>query len=287
MNVPPNVPGPKRELLGKLVESLAHITGIEAVVLGGSYASGTQHAASDLDIGLYYHEAEPFSIDEIRRVAMEISRPSATPTVTDFYEWGVWVNGGAWIETPAGKLDFLYRNLEQVRKTIAEAQEGIIRHDYDQQPTHGYYSVGYLAETQICIPLHDPSGEIAALKESVKVYPPKLKQRIINSALWSAEFTLKHAQGFAEKGDVYNTTGCLVRAAANLTQVLFALNEEYFLTDKKVLETLSAFEIGPAGYAEKVTSILAGPGRGRVNLTRSVAEMGRALNSVVELTQGR
>jgi hypothetical protein len=37
------------------------------------------------------------------------------PVVTGTYEWGPWVNGGAWIQTSAGKVDFLYKNLDQVR----------------------------------------------------------------------------------------------------------------------------------------------------------------------------
>jgi predicted nucleotidyltransferase len=35
-----------------------------AIVLGGSYAGGTQHGVSDLDIGLYYREDNPFDIGD-------------------------------------------------------------------------------------------------------------------------------------------------------------------------------------------------------------------------------
>jgi hypothetical protein len=113
-----------------------------AVVLGGSYASQTQHASSDMDIGLYYHETTPFAIADIRRTAQSISAGGA-PTVTDFYEWGAWVNGGAWIHTAQGKVDFLYRDIEHVQRTIYEAQGGVTHHDYNQQPAHGFYSVIY------------------------------------------------------------------------------------------------------------------------------------------------
>ena len=47
------------------------------------------------------------------------------PVVTDFYEWGPWVNGGAWIHTTMGKVDFLYRNLEQGERTIQDAWQGV------------------------------------------------------------------------------------------------------------------------------------------------------------------
>ena len=279
-----NVPGQKRILLDEVVEHLSNIIGMAAVVLGGSYASGTQHETSDLDIGLYYYENKPFSIDEIRWIAKKYSIDH-NPTVTNFYGWGAWVNGGAWIHTQQGKIDFLFRNIDQVQRTIDEAQRGIIHHDYDQQPTNGFYSVIYLAETQICIPLFDPGMLIANLKDQVKIYPSKLKQKIIGDSLWGAEFTLLHARDFAEQGDIYNTVGCLVRASANLTQTLFALNERYFLREKKVLETMASFQILPHGYLDQVNQILGCPGSTASELRKSIGEFEGIWRSVVSLPE--
>lgn len=276
------LPKPKQHLLGTLVDRLSAIEGMVAVVLGGSYASGTFHEASDMDIGLYYEDSAPFSIEAIRAVAEGVAE-NGNVTVTGFYEWGPWVNGGAWIHTPHGKVDFLYRNLSQVRRIIAEAREGIVYHDYDQQPTYGFYSVIYLAETQVCIPLYDPASQITQLKQQVAEYPPKLKQKIIADALWSAEFTLVHARGFAAQRDVYNTAGCLTRIASNLTQALFALNERYFIRDKKVIETLKSFPILPEGYGDTLQSILAHPGSTVEELSQSVHGMEQVWRSVVAL----
>jgi hypothetical protein len=283
MNIPDNLPLEKRPLLVHLVESLAGIPRVAAVVLGGSYASGMQTGASDLDIGIYYTEADPFPLEQIRRIAKEISRPGQPPTVTGFYEWGAWVNGGAWIQTAAGKVDFLYRNLDQVQKAIQDAQAGIYQHDYDQQPSNGFYSLGYLAETRICLPLYDPHGRIAELKTQVQGYPPKLKQKIIAGSIWGTEFTLIHARGFAGKADIYNTAGCLVRAAAYLTQALFAFNERYFLGDKRVLETLAGFAQIPIDYTKHISSILACPGASTAELSASVAGMEALWKSVAAL----
>jgi predicted nucleotidyltransferase len=277
-----NVPEQKRSLLGQVVEQLREIPGIAAIVLGGSYASGTQHAASDLDIGLYYHEAKPFSIADIRRIAEGISDKGAT-TVTDFYEWGAWVNGGAWIHTPHGKVDFLYRNLDQIRRTITDAHQGFAHHDYDQQPTYGFYSVIYLAETQICLPLYDPDNLIAELKRQVTGYPPRLRQRIIVDSLWGAEFTLLHARDFAARGDVYNTVGCLTRAASNMTQALFALNERYFIRDKQVMDVIAAFPVLPPEYVQQVSRILACPGDTVDALTQAASGLAEAWRGVVSL----
>lgn len=278
----PHLPELKRQLLEQLVGQLCQVDGMAAIVLGGSYASGTQHAASDMDIGLYYREARPFSLADIRRIAEGVA-VNGKATVTGFYEWGAWVNGGAWIHTPHSKVDFLYRNIDQVQQTIAEAQQGISRHDYDQQPTYGFHSVIYLAETQICLPLYDPDGLIAQLKRQVEVYPPKLKQKVIRDSLWSAEFTLLHARSFAAQGDIYNTVGCLTRAASNITQALFALNERYFIRDKQVLDTIAQFPNVPPGYIQQVKLVLACPGSTAQELARSVGDLEQAWRSVVAL----
>jgi hypothetical protein len=283
LNIPDSLPEEKRSFLEQLVGSLSRVPSLTAVVLGGSYASEMQHSASDLDVGLYYAEARPFSVEEIKLLARSISLPGSLPTVTGFYEWGAWVNGGAWIQTRVGKVDFLYRNLDQVEKTIQEAHQGLFLHDYDQQPTHGFYSVGYLAETQICVPLYDPELRLAELKKQVEIYPPRLKQKIILDSLWGAEFALKFARSFAEKADIYNTAGCLTRVAAHLTQALFALNERYFLSDKKVMETIASFQVLPDGYVKQILDILACPGKTRTDLSDTVARLEVAWQSVTAL----
>jgi Nucleotidyltransferase domain len=276
------IPEAKRLLLLQLVDELSRVPGVAAIVLGGSYASGMHHATSDLDVGLYYAAAKPFAIDAIKAIVQRVAGEGGA-TVTGFYEWGAWVNGGAWIHTPQGKVDFLYRNLDQVQRIITEAQQGITHHDYDQQPTHGFYSVIYLAETQICVPLYDPTGVIAALKRQVEQYPAALKQQIVGGSLWSAEFTLIHARDFAAQGDIYNTVGCLTRIVANLTQALFALNERYFMRDKKVMATMGTLTLVPAGYHVQIDQILAHPGSTAQALTQTVRQMEQVWQRVVAL----
>jgi hypothetical protein len=281
MNIPANISSEKQALLSSLVEQLSATPGVKAVVLGGSYARGTQHAGSDLDLGIYYSEAAPFAIEDIRRIAALAAGQAAT--VTGFYEWGPWVNGGAWLHTPASKVDFLYRSLEKVEKTIQEAMAGTTHFDYYQQPPYGFYSVIYLAETRICLPLYDPQGRLERLKQKLATYPPALKRKIVSDQLWIAEFTLYHAGGFADKGDVYDTAGCLTRVASCLTQALFALNETYFITDKTAMAEIAAFGLAPVGYVEQLTAILAHPGQTLAELTATVSSLRSAWKAVSDL----
>lgn len=266
------LPASKRDLVRQAVAAAAALPGTVAVVLGGSYARGTAHAQSDVDLGLYYSDAAPFSIADVRKVATQLST-GAPPVVTEFYEWGPWVNGGAWMQTAVGKVDFVYRSVEHVERTIRDARQGIHQHHYNQQPTFGFYSVIYLAETQLCVPLFDPQGIIGRLKRDVASYPPKLKRAIVADTLWGAEFTFLFARKFAAAGDVYNTAGCLARIAAYLTQALYALNETYFISDKGVLQAIGGFAVCPPGYAERVSCILAHPGAAIDDLTGSVGAL--------------
>jgi len=188
------------DLLNVVTFELSKVPGVIAAVLGGSYARGIARHDSDLDVGLYYSENSPPDIEAIRRCAEKISVPNTRPTVVGYYEWGPWVNGGAWIQTPAGKLDLLYRKIEQVQRVIDESQQGLYQHDYYQQPTFGFVSVIYLAEIKCCLPLSDPQHLIQKLKRSVEIYPAVLRQKMILDCLTIAEFTIFHAHGFADRG---------------------------------------------------------------------------------------
>ncbi len=250
-----NISHSKQQLLDNVVSDLKKIQNIAAIVLGGSHASGQAHDASDLDIGLYYYKDNPFSLKDVAEVAEKYST-AEPPTVTGFYEWGPWVNGGAWITNSISDVDFVYRNIEQVQGTIQKAKDGIWENNFEQQPPYGFVSMIYLAETQHCVALHDPSSVIEKLKREVSGYPSKLKKSIVQQSLWAAEFTIMHAEGFSKKQDVYNTAGCLTRAMKNLINVLFALNELYPMTDKRALEILESSPVHPSDLKNRVTLIL-------------------------------
>ena len=99
------------ELVSSLTHRLGAIPGIKAVVLGGSHARGRARPGSDIDLYVYYSEETPFSIESIRELA-ETVNDTAGPVVTDFYGWGPWVNGGAWLTVNGQRaLDLRLRRL--------------------------------------------------------------------------------------------------------------------------------------------------------------------------------
>jgi hypothetical protein len=271
-----------RAVVVRMVDALAGVPDLVAVALGGSHASGTARASSDTDLGIYYLERSPFRVSHIRDIALRFDE-HPPPIVTDFYEWGPWVNGGAWIRTRAGRVDFLYRNVDHVRRVIEEATRGEASSDYFQTPAHGFHSVTYLGETEIAVPLHDPKGILSELKAGVTPYPPALKATIVQKSLWGAEFTLRFARDAAARTDLYNTVGSLTRALAHLTQALFALNERYFVNDKSAMEAIGSFAAKPEGYAGRVRRILSRPGESAEELRETVDELESLFRDVVAI----
>jgi hypothetical protein len=275
------------DLLNAIAFQLSKVPGVTAVVLGGSYARRTARPDSDLDLGLYYSKNLPPDIEAIRSCAETIAAPNTPPTVVGYYKWGPWVNGGAWIQTPIGRLDFLYRNIEQVQRVIDESQEGLYHHDYYQQPTFGFVSIIYLAEIKCCLPLFDPQHLLQKLKRSVEIYPAALRQKMILKCLTTAEFTLSHAHGFADRGDTLNTVGCLTKIAFVLLQSLFALNSEYYFGDKGSLEAIDRFPRQPQSFSKRLQQFLAMPMRTELDLKLATQEIQTLWKETVGLAEGR
>lgn len=272
----------KQNLLDNITDELKVIDGVKAIVLGGSYAVGLATESSDLDIAIYYFERNPFDIEKVKLIAEKYAE-NEQPTVTGFYEWGPWVNGGAWIKTKDGEVDFLYKNIDQISKTIDNARNGVWENSFEQQPPYGFSSIIFLAETHSSLPLYDPEGVLKKLKESVKQYPKKLKQSVIQQSLWSAEFTIWQAEGFATKNDTFNTVGCLTRAVKNIVTTLFAINEIYPMGDKRAINILEQAKIKPENFTSKINDILC---CNKDTLTYNVMRLKELFEETVEFAEG-
>jgi predicted nucleotidyltransferase len=269
-------------LLQQLVDQLKPVQGLRAIVLGGSYASGSQRPDSDIDIGLYYEENQPLDTDQIRAIA-SLLNDVPNPTVTDLGGWGTWVNGGAWLTIGGQRVDFLYRNLDFVSSTIDDCNAGILCSDYWQQPAYGFHSFMYCTEIALCRPLCDPDQVIDRLKAKVARYSPHLKQAIIKNFLWSARFTLDNTAKPAARGEVYLVTGCLARTIHCLVQVLYALNETYYLSEKKLEADLASFSIRPDHFLERVYTLLGAAGTTNAQLQESLAKTEALYNELATL----
>jgi predicted nucleotidyltransferase len=282
LNLEMKISDDKQKLLDDIIADLKLIEGVKAIVLGGSYAAGTATESSDLDIGIYYSEQQPFDIEKVKIIAKKYA-DNEQPTVTDFYEWGPWVNGGAWINTAKSEVDFLYKNIEHITKTIENAKNGIWESNFEQQPPYGFSSIIFLSETQNSFPLYDPENVVKKLKENVKQYPQKLKQSVIQQSLWSAEFTLWQADKYAAQNDTFNTVGCLTRATKSILTALFAINEIYPMGDKRAVSILEQAKIKPESLTSKIDKILC---CSKDTLIDNVLRLKNLFNESVAFTDG-
>jgi predicted nucleotidyltransferase len=266
----------QRELVSTLSARLAAIHGVKAVVLGGSHARGRARPGSDIDLGVFYSETDPLSIQSVRELA-EAVNDTAGPVVSGFYEWGPWVNGGAWLTIGGQRVDFLYRSIEHVERVIADAEAGRYELNCAQQPPFGFFSGTYLGEIAICVPLFDPESRLDPLKRRVADYPDALRRSIVQDYLWAAEFGLAaFAPKFAARSDSYGTAACLTCAVNQMVLALFALNRKYPINDKTALAEIAEFERAPREFGPRVQKTLANPGA-------SAAELGVAVESIAQL----
>jgi len=103
--------------------------------------------------------------------------------VTNFYEWGPWVNGVAWLTIGGQRVDLLYRSLEHLESVIVEAEAGRYELHYAQQPPFGFFSGTYLCEIAVCVPLFDPEARLDLLKRRLADYPDALRQAVVQDYL--------------------------------------------------------------------------------------------------------
>jgi len=262
-------------LLRKVMARLVAVGGIQAIVLGGSWASGTQRPDSDIDLGLYYDPSQPIDIPALRAVAEGLN-DTPNPVVTEFGGWGRWVNGGAWLTVDGQRLDFIYRDIDRVSQIIDECNEGTSQFDYYQQPPYGFRSHIYLAEIKFGRALHDPNGAFERLRQRVVEVPVALRARLIQGFLGESEFSLLIAEKLAHRGDLLLVAGCMTRLVTNDIQVLYALNGAFFISEKKFYADVETFAIKPASVLPKLNRLVHPIGDSVAELSETVA-CGRAL----------
>jgi hypothetical protein len=242
-------------LLQRVVTALAEVESIAAIVLGGSRARGTAHAASDYDIGLHFSSARPLDTDDLLlAVKTFVDDPSAA-AVTPVGEWGPWIVGGAWLSVEGRKVDLLYRNVEAVGFIIDACRSGEISMHYQAGHPHGFCSAIWMGEIALCKVLHDPSGIIAALKAKTVPYPAQLGDALIRRFGWEILFAIENGEHAVSRDEQTHVAGCTYRALACTAQALFALNGRYLITEKGALAEAATFPLTIPNLMGRTTQV--------------------------------
>lgn len=267
----------------RILTLLKTVKGIEAVVLGGSRATGNYSAKSDIDIGIYYSDSSQLDLEGLNRVATQLDDTHRSGLITKIGEWGPWINGGGWLCIDGLATDFLLRDLNKVSTVIDECLNNIITIDYQPGHPHGFVNTIYVAETYYCKILWNSNNNLVNLKDKITPYPLTIKTGIVNKFLWEAGFSITLAYKGLWKDDIVYTTGCIYRVISCLTQVIYALNETYIMNEKGSLANIDEFRIIPQDFKKKVENIFYSLTTNTENMKNLVDELSSIVKDVESL----
>lgn len=245
-----------KKILDEITTELKGIPGIVGIVLGGSRARGTNHKDSDIDIGIYYNESEGFKVSEIDKIATKLDDEHRINLVSSLGEWGPWVNAGGWLVIQGYRVDFIFRDVKRVSKVIDDCLNGKISSNYQTGHPHAYLNSMYMGEVAICKILDDPKNKITELKEKTIPYSENLRNAIIGWYMFEASFSLMFAKSNIDKDDISYVCGHCFRSISSLNQVLFALNNEYCINEKKAVKMIDAFKSKPQNYKKRIDELI-------------------------------
>jgi Nucleotidyltransferase domain len=239
----------------RIAARIAEAPGVVSVALGGSWAREDADAESDVDFGVYYDPERPVDVEVLSGIAREIDDRHPEEPLTAIGGWGPWINGGGWLTIEGRRVDWIYRDLDRVGAAIADCRAGRVESHYQPGHPHAFHTHIYMGEVHHARPLSDPDGTLAALRRSTSPFPPALKRAIVEKFLWEADFALRTAEKSVSRGDAYHATGSFFRSVACVIQVLFAVNERYFVNEKRSAEAVSKFERRPRSFDSTVHAV--------------------------------
>ncbi|QGZ47193.1 DNA polymerase subunit beta [Streptomyces sp. QHH-9511] len=242
--------------LREIADRLAEINGVVGVCLGGSRARGTHSPDSDYDLGLYYRP--PLDTAALRLLAAELT--GGPVQVTEPGGWGPWVDGGGWLTIDGHRVDWIYRDLDRVRRVWQQCRAG--QFEIGTQPGHplGVYSHAYAGEVALGRVLADLSGELQALQGQTRLYPEPLREALIGNATWEAPFILAGARKGAARGDAFYVAGCLFRAVGLLVHALHAHARCWTLNEKGAVQAAGELASAPPDFAGRAHELFSALG---------------------------
>lgn len=243
----------------RIVHSFFGVAGIDAIVLGGSRATGTANKDSDIDIGIYY-DKELFDLSLFKQKAVSLDDEHQKNIITNPGDWGPWINGGGWLKIDGIAVDILFRDTQKVISVIDDCIDGKISIDYQCGHPFGFVNSIYMGEIAYCKILSNNNSLISKQKNRLIDFPENYRKAAIVKFLWECEFSQQCGRKAIGKGDILYAAGSLFRSAVSLLQVLYAINGMYMLNEKGSLERLLGQKEAyiPKDFAKDMEAALSG-----------------------------
>ncbi len=208
-----------------------------AISIGGSIGKGTFDQISDVDFRLFCEETVLQDEDGQEVLGKFLDR------VSHWRQKGVEIDG-CWV-----------RRIEDVNIALNSWIQGNVLPDELVWTIWGYHLPTDINNQHI---IEDPDGIIAHWKKLLSIYPPKLKKAILvkHSELlryWRNDY---HYRNKVNREDIVFLAGLSSKLVHDIIQILFALNEVYYVGDGWNLRYISKFTIKPEKFEHKVKRIL-------------------------------
>lgn len=220
-----------------ICQNLAHGRGRYAISVGGSLGKGTWDSHSDVDFRLFHEEQLPWT-DK----APELWKDYFT-AIDRWGKQGVRIDG-VWC-----------RQIVQIEEAMNRWLDGKIEPQDLVWTIWGYHLLTDIYNQHI---IEDRFGVIAGWKTKLKSYPRKLKLAILEKHMGSLRYWRKdyHYANKVERQDSVFLAGLSARLVHDMMQVLFALNEVYFVGDGNNLGYIYHFTYKPIDFEARVQQAL-------------------------------
>lgn len=221
---------------------IALAEGRYALAIGGSFGRMNSDHRSDLDFRLYCDAVVSDPEERARRQA------DVDEAVREWAARGV-VLDGCWV-----------RNIPRISRELEQWRRGVIAPEDRVWTVWGYFLPTDIANLAV---VDDPYGVIEAWRGALTPYPPLLKQALLERHLgrvryWRQDY---HYPNKVQRQDIVFLASLSARLVHDLIQILFALNEIYYVGDGNNLAFVQKFALLPAGFIDGVTQALY-PGQG-------------------------
>lgn len=239
----PPVPPP---LATAIAGRFGAVPGVVAVALGGSRATDTADAGSDLD--LYVYAERPPTRAEREAAA----GPDATQGE---FELSFWEPGDAWLDRETGaSVDVMYRAPAWID---AELDRVLLRHEASVG-----YSTAIWHNVRSTLPLVDPIGWYACLQARAAVpYPEPLRRAVVaknHPLLRDSTFSFRHQiEDALRREDAVAVQHRLTALLASYFDLLFALNRLPHPGEKRLVRhALTTCRLLPERFAQRIGEIV-------------------------------
>jgi hypothetical protein len=228
-------------ILEPVVASVAGMPGVVAVSLGGSFAAGLADEASDLDLHVYWRAPLAGAALRTERLAA-VADPGSVKA--EILTWGLEDH----FALRGRHAELIYVSLDDLLIEVDQAYgDGLTGEGFTTA------SLYYVANGR---PLHDPTGELAALRARLlAAYPEATRRRLLASHPELLRVYLAQLRRAQARVDLLYVQHRRYTVQMVFFNALFALNRRYHPGEKRLLVHAERCALRPADCVARWTHV--------------------------------